>query len=134
MRVTGGLEYKPIKDLTLRLGGGWDQSPVPDQFTRSSRVPDGDRWLVSTGLKYHVFGFRNPIFKSLYVDTDVELSYLHLFVNDPLITNVDNTGHLLNGRYDSQVNVVSGALIFRYGSADKSERPAPKDGKDTYRK
>ena len=134
VRVTGGIEYQPIKDLTLRLGGGWDESPVPDQYRRSSRVPDGDRWLVSAGFKYHLFGFRNPIFKSLYVDTDVEASYLHLFVNDPLITSSDRNGHLVNGSYDSKVDVVSAALIFRYGAADKPERPAPKEGKDTYRK
>ena len=134
VRITGGLEFMPVKGLTLRLGGGWDESPVPDQFRRSSRVPDGDRWLVSTGVKYHLFGFRNPIFKSLYVDTDIEASYLHLFVNDPLITSADRSGHLVNGRYDSQVNVASFALIFRYGAADKQERPAPKEGKDTYRK
>ena len=134
VRVTGGFEYKPIKDLTLRVGGGWDESPVENQYTRSSRIPDGDRWLVSAGLKYHVFGFRNPIFKSLYVDTDVEASYLHLFLNDPQLTSADRSGHLVNGRYDAQVNIVSAALIFRYGSADRPDRPAPKEGKDTYRK
>ena len=136
VRLTGGFEFKPFKDLTLRVGGGWDESPVQDQYTRSSRIPDGDRWLVSTGLKYHAFGFRNPIFKSLYVDTDIELAYLHLFLNDPQITNLDNSGHLVNGRYDAQVNIVSAALIFRYGAADKPAAPAPKDGKEsfTYRK
>ena len=134
VRITGGIEYMPIKDLTLRLGGGWDESPVPDQYARSSRIPDGDRWLVSAGIKYHVFGFRNPLFKNVYVDTDVEASYLHLFLNDPRITSVDSSGHLLNGRYDAQVNIASAALIFRYGSADGPARPAPKDSKDTYHK
>ncbi len=133
VRITGGIEYMPIKDLTLRLGGGWDQSPVPNQYARSSRIPDGDRWLVSTGVKYHVFGFRNPIFKSVYVDTDVEAAYLHLFINDPTITNADDSGHILNGKYSENVNIFSAALIFRYGSQDAPPRPAPKD-KDTYRK
>ena len=134
VRITGGIEYLPTKDLTLRLGGGWDQSPVQDQFARSSRIPDGDRWLVSAGVKYHVFGFRNPIFKSIYVDTDVEAAYLHLFINDPALTNVDTSGHLLNGHYDAEVNVVSAALIFRYGAQEGPAKPAPKEGKDTYRK
>ncbi len=134
VRVTGGIEYMPTKDLTLRLGGGWDQSPVENQFSRSSRIPDGDRWLVSAGVKYHVFGFRNPIFKSIYVDTDVEASYLHLFLNDPAITNIDTSGHQLNGSYDAQVNVVSASLIFRYGAQEAPPKPASKEGKDTYRK
>ncbi len=133
VRITGGIEYMPIKDLTLRVGGGWDESPVPNQYVRSSRIPDGDRWLVSAGIKYHVFGFRNPIFKSIYVDTDVEASYLHLFLNDPRITSTDTSGHFLSGRYDAQVNVASAALIFRYGSADAPRRE-PKDSKDTYHK
>ena len=124
----------PIKDLTLRVGGGWDQSPVPNQFARSSRIPDGDRYLVSTGVRYHVFGFRNPIFKSVYVDTDVEAAYLHLFINDPAITNVDTAGHILNGKYSENVNIFSASLIFRYGSQPPPPRPEPKDGKDTYRK
>ncbi len=134
VRVTGGLEYMPTKDLTLRTGGGWDQSPVENQYSRSSRIPDGDRWLVSAGVKYHVFGFRNPIFKSIYVDTDAEVSYLHLFVNNPALTNIDTSGHLLNGSYNSQVNIVSAALIFRYGAADAPTKTSSKEGKDGYRK
>ncbi len=133
VRITGGIEYMATKDLTLRLGGGWDQSPVPDQVARSSRIPDGDRYLVSTGVRYHAFGFRNPIFKSVYVDTDVEVAYLHLFINDPTINNVDNSGHILSGKYSENVNIFSGALIFRYGSQEGPSKPAPKD-KDTYRK
>ena len=134
VRITGGIEYMPIKDLTLRVGGGWDQSPVPNQYARSSRIPDGDRYLVSTGVRYHAFSFRNPIFRSIYVDTDVEAAYLHLFINDPTITNVDTAGHILNGKYSENVNIFSAALIFRYGSQEGPSKPAPKDGKDTYRK
>ena len=134
IRITGGIEYMPFKDLTLRVGGGYDESPVPSKFVRSSRIPDGDRWLVSTGVKYHAFGFRNPIFKRVYVDTDVELAYLHLFIDEPSITSVDTSGHILNGKYHENVNVFSAALIFRYGMADAPPKPAPKDGKDTYRK
>ena len=134
IRLTGGIEYMPIKDLTLRIGGGWDESPVPNQNVRSSRIPDGDRWLVSTGVKYHAFGFRNPIFKRVYVDTDVEVAYLHLFINNPTINSVDTSGHILSGKYNEKVDVFSAALIFRYGLADAPPKPAGKDSKDTYRK
>ena len=126
-RYTGAIEYRPIKDLAIRLGGGYDESPVPNQVARNARVPDGDRWLVSAGLKYHAFGFNNP-FLPVHVDTDIELSYLHEFVHDPYIQNEDIQGHVLNGKYHEQVNVASAAVVFRYGP--KESRPAPREGKD----
>ncbi len=126
-RYVGSLEYKPIKDLTLRLGGGYDETPVPNQSVRDTRIPDGNRWLVSAGLKYHVFGFNSPIFPA-HVDTDIELAYLHEFVNDPSIQLTDSSGHLVSGKYNEQVNVASASVIFRYGP--KSEAEQMKEGKD----
>ena len=80
-RYSGGLEYRLLNDrLTLRVGGGYDETPVPDETVRSSRVPDGDRILVSTGLKYHVLDFNSPIFRAR-VGADVEIAYLHEFVS-----------------------------------------------------
>ncbi len=126
-RYVGSIEYKPIKDLTLRLGGGYDETPVPNQAVRDTRIPDGNRWLVSAGLKYHVFGFNSPIFPA-YVDTDIELAYLHEFVNDPSVQLADSSGHFVSGKYNEQVNVASAAVIFRYGP--KTERERQKEGKD----
>ena len=120
----------PIKDLTLRLGGGYDETPVPNQAVRDTRIPDGNRWLLSAGLKYHVLGFNSPIFPA-HVDTDIELSYLHEFVNDPAIYLADSTGHLVTGKYNEQVNVASAAVIFRYGPKTEADRAHEgKDAKD----
>ena len=126
-RYVGSIEFKPIKDLTLRLGGGYDETPVPNQNVRDTRIPDGNRWLVSAGVKYHVFAFNSPIFPAR-VDTDIELSYLHEFVNDPSINLADSSGHLISGKYNEQVNVASAAVIFRYGP--KSEAEMQKESKD----
>ena len=126
-RYVGSIEFKPIKALTFRVGGGYDESPVPTEDVRDTRIPDGNRWLVSGGLKYHVFGFNSPILP-VYVDTDIELSYLHEFVNDPSIRLADASGHLIVGKYDEQVNVASASVIFRYGPKTESERA--KEGKD----
>ena len=129
-RYTGAIEYTPIKSLTLRLGGGYDETPVPDAAVRNSRIPDGDRILVSAGLKYHVFGFNSP-FLPVHVDTDVELAYLHEFVNDPSISSVDTSGHVLVGRYNEHVDVASAAVIFRYGPKTDADRTKEaKDAKD----
>ena len=121
----------PIKSLTLRLGGGYDETPVPNGDVRSSRIPDGDRILVSAGLKYHVLGFNSP-FLPIHVDTDVELAYLHEFVHDPALTQEeDASGHILNGKYHEHVDVVSAAVIFRYGPKTVAEQTRePKDAKD----
>ena len=126
-RYVGSIEFKPIKDLTLRVGGGYDETPVPNQDVRDTRIPDGNRWLISAGLKYHVFGFNSPIFPA-HVDTDIELSYLHEFVNDPTITLADSSGHFVSGRYNEQVNVASASVVFRYGPKSEAERA--KEGKD----
>ena len=126
-RYVGSIEFKPIKDLTLRIGGGYDETPVPNQAVRDTRIPDGNRWLLSAGLKYHVFGFNSPIFPAR-VDTDIELSYLHEFVNDPSIRLADNSGHFVVGRYNEQVNIASASVIFRYGP--KTEADRAREGKD----
>ena len=126
-RYTGAIEYRPIKDLAIRIGGGYDESPIRSERVRSARVPDGDRWLVSAGLKYHAFGYNTPILP-LHVDTDIELSYLHEFVNDPTINSTDTAGHTLIGKYDEQVNVASAAVIFRYGPREAHQMKT--EGKD----
>ena len=128
-RYTGAIEYRPIKDLEIRLGGGYDESPVPNESVRSVRVPDTNRWLASAGVKYHAFGFNSPILP-VHVDTDIELSYLHEFVHDPYIQSVDDSGHILNGKYHEQVNVASAAVVFRYGPKTASDMK-PKEGKDS---
>ena len=127
-RYTGAIAYRPFKDLELRLGGGYDETPVQDSNSRNSRIPDNNRWLVSAGLKYHAFGFNSPILPA-HVDTDIELSYLHEFINDPSIHTVDTQGHILNGKYNEQVNIASAAVVFRYGPRE-SKYVAPKEGKD----
>ncbi len=126
-RYTGAIQYRPIKDLTISLGGGYDETPVPSQAVRNTRIPDGDRILASVGVKYHAFGFNSP-FLPAHVDTDLEVSYLHEFVNDPALRSTDAQGHTLNGKYNEQINIVSGALIFRYGP--KEAHMMPHEGKD----
>ncbi len=126
-RYSGAIAYRPIKGLEIRLGGGYDESPVPNQSVRNTRIPDGDRWLLSAGLKYHAFGFNSP-FLPAHVDTDIEVSYLHEFVNDPAINSTDAAQHTLIGKYNEQINIVSAALVFRYGP--KEARLLQKEGKD----
>jgi long-chain fatty acid transport protein len=49
-------EYRLLAErLALRLGFGWDQTPVPTN-TLSPLAPDADRWLVSAGIGWRQGG------------------------------------------------------------------------------
>lgn len=45
---SGGAEYAFSQDLTLRGGVAYEKSPVSDEV-RSTRLPDDNRWWLSTG-------------------------------------------------------------------------------------
>jgi long-chain fatty acid transport protein len=48
-----GLEYRMLNEqLRVRLGGGYERTPVPRESVRPLS-PDGDRGLFSVGLGYH---------------------------------------------------------------------------------
>ncbi|MBL6975301.1 MAG: outer membrane protein transport protein [Deltaproteobacteria bacterium] len=46
-----GALYRPLSYLAVRLGGGYDQTPVPDE-TMSPDLPDASRVFVAAGLGY----------------------------------------------------------------------------------
>ena len=50
--LTGGVDYYYCKNLTLRFGGGWDESPAHHDAHRTLRIPDNDRWWMSVGASY----------------------------------------------------------------------------------
>jgi long-chain fatty acid transport protein len=51
--VAVGLDYAVAPDWTLRAGVQHDPTPTPDA-SRSTRVPDGDRWLFGLGASHRV--------------------------------------------------------------------------------
>ena len=61
-----GVEYRGNADLTVRMGGVWDQDPVPGD-TLSPQLPDEDRYVIAMGLSYDM-GF-----------AILDLSYQHVF-------------------------------------------------------
>ena len=50
--LSGGVDYYYCKNLTLRFGGGWDESPTNGAERRTIRIPDSDRWWMSVGASY----------------------------------------------------------------------------------
>ena len=104
LRYSLGFSYQPISPLTLRIGGAWDESPVPNAF-RTPRIPDADRWWLAIGASYEVTN-------SLSFD----FAYAHLFVSDATIFDTEvSTGHTLVGTYTgADVNIISGQAVWRF--------------------
>jgi long-chain fatty acid transport protein len=80
-RATMGFQFFPTDKLTLRLGGGFDQSPVYN-VNRTLRLPDANRWILATG-----FGLE--VLPGIFAD----FAYAHYFIgsNDTTIHDVNTT-------------------------------------------
>lgn len=104
IRVSGGASYKYNDRWTFRGGVAWDEEPIPNAELRTPRIPGDDRFWVAAGASYN---------HSDKLSFDV--GYAHLFVGDVPINNTDvNTGHVLVGTYDADVNIVSAQLRYRF--------------------
>ena len=50
--LMAGLDYYLNENVTLRTGGGYDESPTHKPDRRTYRIPDSDRWWMSLGTSY----------------------------------------------------------------------------------
>lgn len=106
-----GGEYRYNEALTLRAGVAYEISPVTDR-TRSTRLPDNDRFWLSAGLSYAV--------------TDkitINASYSHVFVKNGKLNIAPGTGNLnfvsaiYTGSARSHTDIVSLGLTTKWGEA-----------------
>ena len=79
--LSAGADYYVCKNLTLRMGAGWDESPTNGAARRTIRIPDSDRWWTSVGASY----MKN--------NWQFDVGYAHLFaktakVLDPALPTV----------------------------------------------
>ena len=92
---------------TFRAGVAYDESPVRDAAHRTPRIPDSDRSWIACGV-----GYRWSDALSL------DLGYAHLFVKDAdtrkQATGEDRLRGGLSGSYESNVDIVSGELAWRF--------------------
>lgn len=104
VRVAGGASYKYNDRWTFRGGLAWDEEPIPNAELRTPRIPGEDRFWVAIGASFN---------HSDKLSFDV--GYAHLFVGDVPINNTEvNTGHVLVGTYDADVNILSAQLRYRF--------------------
>ncbi len=102
-RFALGVRYRASERWLLRAGTALDQTPIPNKELRTPRIPGNDRHWLSLG-----FGYR--LSSLLHVD----VGYAHLFVADTKIANrEETTQQLLEGEYDSSVDIVSAQIIWR---------------------
>jgi long-chain fatty acid transport protein len=71
MRYSVGAHYQWNEMTKLRMGLGYDESPVPNAQYRSVRVPDSDRTWIAFGVGYR-----------LNKDDMLDVAYSHLFLKD----------------------------------------------------
>lgn len=99
-RASVGAAYQPDwnKDLTLRIGAAFDQSPVRNAKFRTVRVPDTNRIWATCGLGYKIGNM------------NFDLAYMHIFFDDANINNTQNHAYsssTIKGYYDGCAHVVS---------------------------
>lgn len=93
-----GAEYEVVKNLPVRLGFIFDQSPVPNT-TVGPELPDADRYEVTVGIGYSWMGFR------------ADLAYLMMFTGD----NDTAPTAPITGQYRSSSHVVGLSLAWTCG-------------------
>lgn len=107
LRYSIGLEWYATQRLTWRIGFAYDETPIQGPVFRTPRIPDNNRYFLSTGFKWSVTHCM-----------DIDLAYAHLFVEQPNVDLLlDAQGHLLRGNYDASVDIVSASLTLRWGGA-----------------
>ena len=123
LRYAVGFEWYATKDLTFRLGFAFDETPIRSADTQTPRIPDSNKYLLSTGLRWSPTRF-----------FDIDLGYGHVFIQDPIVNFTEN-GHNLRGRFDASANVVAAGVTFRWGGP-REIVPSEPQGKEvaSYRK
>lgn len=102
-RFSAGGSYKYNDHLTLRTGVAYDESPVPGPKLRTPRLPGNERTWLSFGANYKV-----------NKKMDIDVGYAHLFLDDTPIDNTDHNGYNVSGVYDSDVNIFSTQVNYKF--------------------
>ena len=94
-----GANYKLDGAWTLKFGVAYDQTPVPNDETRTVRLPDSDRYWFSAGAKYRI----SP-------SGALDFGYTFIKARDASINSNHGTGAigagLVNGTYKADVHLL----------------------------
>lgn len=98
-RVATGVSYGCSPALLLRAGLMYDKTPVRNIAHRTPRIPDNDRYWLTLGATYEV----TP-------NTRLNAGYAHIFVPDTSSVVTSSTGAVLDGEWNSGVDILSFSL------------------------
>jgi hypothetical protein len=111
-RYALGVRYHAEGPATLRVGAAYDETPVPDPRLRSPRIPDQDRVWLTFGASYR---YSEAI--------ALDFAYAHLFIDDARVENTEViTGHVLNGDFDGEIDIVAAQLVWHMRALRVSTR------------
>lgn len=102
-RFAIGANYHPIPKWIFRVGTGYDESPVRDQY-RGVRLPDGDRYALALGAHYQAL-------KTLGFD----VGWTHLFIKNVNVNLNSTTGTQVanvTGSYKSSADIIGAQLTW----------------------
>ncbi len=97
-----GTDYKYNNDLTLRLGGAYDDPAVESPLNRTARIPDGRRWWASFGFSYEKNNWQ------------LDGGYAHLFVKSVRAKHGSEGSSELCAKYSSNANIFSLAAQYKF--------------------
>ena len=97
-----GANYLLNQNLTLRAGFAFDEGAAPNSTYRSARVPDQDRIWYAIGLGYKDRG------------VSYDFGYVYITMDDSAINRTGATGEVLNGTYETSVNILSAQVSFGF--------------------
>lgn len=89
-----GLEYQHNDRWAFRTGVAYDETPIPNQFRRTPRIPDNDRTWLALGASY-------AYSENIIIDA----AYAHIFISNSKVDDTDSNGYRLVGDYDSHVDI-----------------------------
>ncbi len=93
-RYSLGFIWQVDEHMTLRFGGAYDESPISKKY-RTARIPTNDRiWAT--------FGFGYKLSENVYVD----LTYLHVWIDDGDVDETIATGQRLKGTFEGHADVL----------------------------
>ena len=103
-RVSAGMHYYPemIKDLTVRFGACYDESPVTSAEMRTVRIPCSDRIWFAGGLGY------------TWEDITFDVSYAYIFTIGNSDINRTEYGTTVTGEYYGHIHVISMQVGFKF--------------------
>lgn len=99
-----GASYKVTDKLLLQAGLAYDQTPVRDATTRTTRLPDYDRWELGAGVTYAVLS-----------NVNLQAGYGHEFAGNVSIRSAASpTSGVLVGTYNDSADVVSLGATLKF--------------------